>query len=298
MAGESARDLAKRQRQKAERLMRSAELYEKGAEGEEATARALAALPSDQWTVFHDLCWPGRKLANVDHVAVGPGGVFVIDSKNWTGTVEVKDEVLRQNGYQRETSVASAAEAAIAVSLATPDLPSTLVVPVLCFVRDESVTGWARDVMVCSTTNVADMLASRPPVMDDATRQRVTVALDVSLTAARERVSSASYVDLPSGPAAQVSGKPVKPPRVPRATTSASPRRRGSSSPRWFPPFVASVFLAMVVFVPQVVTSTARVIGDSFVRILTPEPVQPEQPQRKVPRKDRPAREGVQQPAR
>ena len=39
-----------------------------------------------------------------------------------------------------------------------------LVKPVLCFVRDEPVTGWARDVMVCSTSNLVDMLQSRAPV--------------------------------------------------------------------------------------------------------------------------------------
>lgn len=71
--------------------MRAAELYERGADGEAATAQALDALPKDQWTVFHDVRWPGRKLANVDHVVVGPGGVFVIDSKNWSGRVEVRD---------------------------------------------------------------------------------------------------------------------------------------------------------------------------------------------------------------
>lgn len=43
MAGESARELARRQREKAERLTRSATLWERGAEGEEATADARPA---------------------------------------------------------------------------------------------------------------------------------------------------------------------------------------------------------------------------------------------------------------
>ena len=163
VAGESARDVAKRQREKAERLMRAAELYERGADGEEATARALAALPQEQWDRFHDVRWPGRKFANVDHVAVGPGGIFVIDSKNWSGRVDVRDSVLRQNGYQREATVASAAEAAIAVSLVVPDLTQQLAVPVLCFVREDPIQGWARDVMVCSTSNITAMLEVASP---------------------------------------------------------------------------------------------------------------------------------------
>jgi Nuclease-related domain len=37
--------------------------------------------------VFHDLAVPGNTSANVDHLVIGPTGVFVIDSKQWTGQV-------------------------------------------------------------------------------------------------------------------------------------------------------------------------------------------------------------------
>jgi Nuclease-related domain len=36
--------------------------------------------------VFHDLAVPDSP-ANVDHLVIGPSGVFVVDSKQWTGTV-------------------------------------------------------------------------------------------------------------------------------------------------------------------------------------------------------------------
>lgn len=161
-AGESAYDVARRQREKAARLQRSAALWERGAQGEEAVARALAELP-DGWVALHDLAWPGRQRANLDHVVVGPGGVFVVDAKNWSGDIEVRDHVLRQNGRQREQSVVSAAEAAIALQGIVP--PPAYCMGVLCFVRDEPLTGWARDVMVCSTTNLTSMLLSRPSVL-------------------------------------------------------------------------------------------------------------------------------------
>lgn len=144
-AGESAYDVARRQRDKAERLNKSAALWERGAQGEEAVARALADLP-DGWVALHDLAWPGRQRANLDHVVVGPGGVFVVDAKNWSGRIEVRDQVLRQNGRQREQTVVSAAEAAIALQGIVP--PPAYCMGVLCFVRDEHLTGWARDVMV------------------------------------------------------------------------------------------------------------------------------------------------------
>jgi hypothetical protein len=168
-AGKSAYDVARRQREKAERLQRSAALWERGAQGEVAVARALADLP-EGWVALHDLAWPGRQRANLDHVVVGPGGVFVVDAKNWSGRVEVRDQVLRQNGRQREQAVVSAAEAAIALQGIVP--PPAYCMGVLCFVRDEPLTGWARDVMVCSTSNLTSMLLSRPSVLsaDDVRR--------------------------------------------------------------------------------------------------------------------------------
>jgi hypothetical protein len=35
---------------------------------EQATADALTALPAERWTVMHDVRWPGRSVANIDHV--------------------------------------------------------------------------------------------------------------------------------------------------------------------------------------------------------------------------------------
>jgi hypothetical protein len=95
--------------------MRHAEMYERGAEGEARTAGVLASLPPE-WTTLHDVRWPGRRLANIDHVVIGPGGIFVIDSKNWSGRVEVTRDVLRQNGRSREQAVAGCADSALAVS--------------------------------------------------------------------------------------------------------------------------------------------------------------------------------------
>lgn len=178
-AGESAYDVARRQREKAARLERSAELWERGAQGEVEVARALESLP-EGWVVLHDLAWPGRSRANLDHVVIGPGGVFVVDAKNWSGRVEVRDQVLLQNGRRREPTVASAAEAAIAVQGVVP-VPN-LCMGVLCFVRDEPLTGWARDVMVCSTANLVAMLTSRPHALEAGDVQRCVEAVRRSAT--------------------------------------------------------------------------------------------------------------------
>lgn len=178
-AGQSAHDVARRQRERAARLERSAELWEKGAAGEIAVARALEALPAG-WVVLHDLVWPGRQRANIDHVAMGPGGVFVIDAKNWSGRIEVRDQVLLQNGRRREPTVMSAAEAARAVQGIAPS-PATCTA-VLCFVRDDQLHGRARDVVVCTTSNLVTMLTSRPVVLDPEAVQRCADAVRTQMT--------------------------------------------------------------------------------------------------------------------
>jgi hypothetical protein len=55
-----------------------------GAQGERRTARLLAPLERHGYQVFHDLAVPGS-AANVDHLVVGPTGVYVIDSKRYRG---------------------------------------------------------------------------------------------------------------------------------------------------------------------------------------------------------------------
>jgi hypothetical protein len=64
-----------------------ARTWQRGAQGERHTARLLGRLARDGFVVFHDLAVPGNTRANVDHLVIGPTGLFVIDSKQWTGRV-------------------------------------------------------------------------------------------------------------------------------------------------------------------------------------------------------------------
>jgi hypothetical protein len=40
------------------------------------------------WVLLHDLGVPGSR-ANLDHLVIGPGGVFVIDSKQYRGRLQL-----------------------------------------------------------------------------------------------------------------------------------------------------------------------------------------------------------------
>ncbi len=262
-------------REKAERQLRAAEQWEKGSQGERATAEALAALSSESWTTFHDLSWPGRPRANIDHVVIGPGGVFMIDSKNWSGRIEVRQEMLLQDGRRREPPVTAAAEAALALSPVVAAVTGQTVVPVLCFVSTERVVGWARDVMVCSTANVAPMLASRPVVLTLGQVREASLALDASLRGAGPApgpVATHAVTPSPSRPASPARARPARPaprPTAPSARSSASTRSRRRS--RGTSPAHAVVGLALVavLLVPSWRQSTTALISGFIVSTAT-----------------------------
>ena len=62
--------------------------WRRGATGERRTARLLDPLAGHGWAVLHDLAIPGSQ-ANLDHLIFGPGGVFVIDSKQYRGRLQL-----------------------------------------------------------------------------------------------------------------------------------------------------------------------------------------------------------------
>ncbi len=62
--------------------------WRRGAEGERRTAQLLAPLRHLGWTVLHDRRIPGS-AANIDHLVIGPSGVWLVDSKSWRGRVKV-----------------------------------------------------------------------------------------------------------------------------------------------------------------------------------------------------------------
>ena len=62
--------------------------WRRGAAGQRRTARLLAPLERHGWAILHDLAVPGS-AANIDHLVIGPGGVFVIDSKQYRGRLQL-----------------------------------------------------------------------------------------------------------------------------------------------------------------------------------------------------------------
>ena len=84
-----------------------ARAWRRGAAGERHTARLLDRLGRDGYVVFHDLAMPDSP-ANLDHLVVGPSGVFVIDSKQWAGQVhQSSDGLIWHNHYRLHRTMAA-----------------------------------------------------------------------------------------------------------------------------------------------------------------------------------------------
>jgi hypothetical protein len=84
-----------------------ARAWQRGAAGERHTARLLDRLGRDGYLSFHDLALPDSP-ANLDHLVVGPSGVFIIDSKQWSGQIyQGRDGLIWHNHYRLDRLLAT-----------------------------------------------------------------------------------------------------------------------------------------------------------------------------------------------
>lgn len=128
----------------------------KGARGEERVARVLAMLSAEH-DVFHGLPAKGGGGApgDLDHVVIGPTGVFVIETKRWAGAVTIVDGRILVDGREPSRApveqVQHAAGALRALLQEACGAPVT-VQPILCFVDtvgERAPIGGVSGVRVC-----------------------------------------------------------------------------------------------------------------------------------------------------
>ena len=77
--------------------------WARGAAGEIVTAALLEKLPRTRWVVLHDLGLPGSR-ANVDHLVIGPTGVWVVDTKAYRGRVVARRRQILVAGVPIKTA--------------------------------------------------------------------------------------------------------------------------------------------------------------------------------------------------
>jgi hypothetical protein len=150
--------------------------WRRGAAGERRTARLLHPLGRRGWVVLHDLAVPGSRV-NIDHLLIGPGGVFVIDSKQYRGRLRLDPSGRVWHGrYPLTPTLRAVSFEADQAAQVLPD-PGMAVVPIVT-VHGAQVP-WGKVVIdgvpVVSARRLPSMLGQLPVVLGP---ERVTWLAD------------------------------------------------------------------------------------------------------------------------
>jgi hypothetical protein len=141
-----------------------------GALGEERTAELLRPLEAQGFRVMHDRLMP-RSRANIDHIVVGPPGVFIVETKNYGGKLRVRHGEVWVAGRRKTEIVAQAKREAAAVAAVVSPVSVT---PLLCVHRAD--LGWfkmeADGVRIVAPKEMVRVLGKAPLLLtpDDVTR--------------------------------------------------------------------------------------------------------------------------------
>jgi len=140
--------------------------WRRGAAGERRTARLLAPLERRGWAILHDLAIPGTK-ANIDHLVIGPGGVAVIDTKQYRGRLQLDRDGLLWHGRHLLVSelrkvLWEADQADELLGIADVQVPAIVAVHGASVPRD---TLAAEGVTVARAGQVPNLLRALPPIL-------------------------------------------------------------------------------------------------------------------------------------
>jgi hypothetical protein len=141
--------------------------WAKGCKGEELVAKQLGTL-GPEWHVLHSI-QVGTTGTDIDHLLIGPGGVFSLNTKNHLGKrVWVHTDVVKVNGQSRDYPRASAHEAqrvSRILSVAC-GFPVTVTGVVVILASALEFGGHPTKVQVVGRKDVVRWLRSRPAVLD------------------------------------------------------------------------------------------------------------------------------------
>ena len=142
--------------------LRGLDGYFKGARGEETVAALLAALPSG-YHVFHDVAC--GESGGIDHVVAGPKGLFVIETKCWSGKVTVEGgEVLFNGTLPSRSPIAQvrASTRALTAFLSAKLDAVPACVPIVCFASNTLALNALKqdDTVVCNATALLSLITA------------------------------------------------------------------------------------------------------------------------------------------
>jgi hypothetical protein len=158
--------------------------WQRGAEGERHIARLLEPLVRQGWGVEHDLRVPGSN-ANIDHVVIGPPGIFVIDTKNYRGRVRRSPDGLLWHGRTFLAPTLSATRWEADKLQARIGAPDIAVVPIVAVIGATVPFGHvtAHDVTVIPARRLVGLLRDLPPTLTPERAREVATQIERRLDA-------------------------------------------------------------------------------------------------------------------
>lgn len=209
-----AAERVQRLRKQLEQAERNAHAWSVGAAGEAMVADRMTGLESAGWLALHDVHWPGRPKANIDHILVGPGGILIVDAKNWSGDVRLRDGVLRQNGYSREQELSGILQQSAAVAAVLEPDHRRLVQGWICLVGQPKLEGTTSSgIRIVGLDALSGAVAGLPPALDPVLIPTVHGYLQGLLGGSLSpRLLTTAHLDRHDAPAASLSQWRRRPP--------------------------------------------------------------------------------------
>jgi hypothetical protein len=157
-----------------------------GGDGEARTAAFLAPLVAGGYRILHDRRIPGSR-ANIDHICIGPSGIYVIETKSVAGRVSIRGDDVYLNGRRRAwvdevRREVEAVERALAVELAVPEIH---VRPIICVHRADLplFSSRAGGIPLLTGKELLKHLGSGPPVLGSDAIARLADLVEARLPA-------------------------------------------------------------------------------------------------------------------
>ena len=153
-----------------------------GAKAEQAVAEALESLPDDYF-VFHDLEFPGF---NIDHVVLGPNGIFLVETKSQKGNITQDHDTLLRNGrkfFKDFLKQCWSQAYSLRDHLGPEKLNGLSIKPILCFARGfVRIRGPVRDVAVLNVGYLRPYILSQRGSVPAQTRDQIIPLLTAALS--------------------------------------------------------------------------------------------------------------------
>jgi hypothetical protein len=91
-------------------FLREHRSYRQGFEGEKQVTNVLSSTLSDEYFLINDVQLVAGKRSNIDHIVLGPTGIFVLETKNHSGKIVCYEDSwtgIGQNPFAQARSNAS-----------------------------------------------------------------------------------------------------------------------------------------------------------------------------------------------